>query len=185
VKKTNNMQKLLMIVLIPLLFASAVLLIITKITDVNIFDKTKELSASLPFVSEPKQKDEVENSPVLEQRVVTLQAEIKEKEAEVFRLQEQLDASEDEKDALLLEQEKLIYEIETLERGADSKKQKLTEIISTFEKMSAKSAAPVIINMSDAEAVQILTNLKPNILAQILEKMPPEEAAKYTTMMTE
>jgi len=180
------MQKVLMIVLIPLLFASAVLLIITKITDVNIFDKTKELSASLPFVSEPKQKEEeVENSPVLEQRVVTLQAEIKEKEAEVFRLQEQLDASADEKEALLVEQEKLIYEIETLERGTDSKKQKLTEIISTFEKMSAKSAAPVIINMSDAEAVQILTNLKPNILAQILEKMPPEEAAKYTSMMTE
>lgn len=179
------MQKVLMIVLIPLLFASAVLLIITKITDVNIFDKTKELSANLPFVSEAKVKDEVKNDPVLEERVVTLQAEIKEKEAEVFHLQEQLDASADEKDALLLEQEKLIYEIETLERGESSEKQKMTEIISTFEKMSAKSAAPVIINMSDAEAVQILTSLKPTILAQILEKMPPEEAAKYTSMMTE
>ena len=174
-----------MVVLIPLLFASAVLLIIAKITDVNIFDKTKELTENLPFVSETKVENEKENDPELEEHVVSLQAKIKEKEAEVFQLQQQLDTSAEEKDELLIEQEKLIHEIKSLERGTDSKKQKLTEIISTFEKMSAKSAAPVLINMSDAEAIQILTNLKPDNLASILEKMPPEEAAKYTTLMTE
>ena len=181
------MQKVLMVVLIPLLFASAVLLIIAKITDVNIFDKTKELAANLPFVSEPKVKNDKEDEPdlVLEERVVTLQAEIKEKEAEVFQLQQQLDTSADEKEELLIEQEKLINEIKALESGADSTKQKSTEIISTFEKMSAKSAAPIIINMSDAEALQILTNLKPDNLASILERMAPEEAARYTTLMTE
>ena len=47
-------------------------------------------------------------------------------------------------------------------RGEDRAKQKFTEIVSTFEKMSAKSAAPVITNMSDAEAIQILTSLKPD-----------------------
>ena len=176
-----------MVVLIPLLFASAVLLIIAKITDVNIFDKTKELATNLPFVSEPNVKNDKEDEPdlMLEERVVTLQAEIKEKEAKVFQLQEQLDTSEDEKEGLLIEQEKLINEIKTLESGTDSTKQKSTEIISTFEKMSAKSAAPIIINMSDTEAIQILTNLKPDKLASILERMPPEEAARYTTLMTE
>ena len=49
-----------------------------------------------------------------------------------------------------------------LKRGEESTKQKFTEIVSTFEKMSAKSAAPVITKMSDAEAIQILTNLKPD-----------------------
>lgn len=184
-KQTNKFKKVLMVVLIPLLFASAVLLIIAKITDVNIFDKTKELSANLPFVSEPKVKEEKGNDPALEERVVTLQAEIKEKEAEAHLLQQQLDTSADEKDALLIEQEKLLHKIESLESGSDLEKQKLTEIISTYEKMSAKSAAPVIINMGDAEGLQILTNLKPATLAAILEKMPPEDAAKYTTMMTE
>ena len=38
--------------------------------------------------------------------------------------------------------------------------------------------------MSDAEAIQILTNLKPDKFAAIFEKMTPEDAAKYTTMMT-
>lgn len=177
--------KILMAVLIPLLFVSAVLLIIAKVTDVNVFDKVKELSSNLPFVSESKEADGAGNDVVLEERVVGLQAEIKEKEAQVFQLQEQLDTSTDEKDALLIEQERLLYEIETLVQGADSKTSKLTEIISTFEKMSAKSAAPVITNMSDAEAIQILTNLKSDNLASILERMSPEDAAKYTTMMTE
>jgi len=38
--------------------------------------------------------------------------------------------------------------------------------------------------MSDAEAVQILTNLKSETLANILEKMTAEDAAKYTSLMT-
>ena len=37
--------------------------------------------------------------------------------------------------------------------------------------MSAKTAAPVIIKMSDAEALRILTSLKPDTVAKIYEKM--------------
>ena len=50
--------------------------------------------------------------------------------------------------------------------------------------MSAKSVAPVIVKMTDAEAIRILASLKPDTLAAVLEKMSPEDAAKYTTLMT-
>lgn len=182
-KSSGFFLKILMVVLIPLLFASAILLIIAKVTDVNVFDKAKELSQSLPFINEPLE-EKTGNDIILEERVVGLQAEIKEKEAQVFQLQQQLDASADEKEALLIEQERLLYEIEVLEQGTDSTKHKLSDVISTFEKMSAKSAAPVITNMSDAEAIQILTSLKPDVLASILERMSPEDAANYTSMLT-
>ncbi len=85
----------------------------------------------------------------------------------------------------MIEQEKLLDEIDTLNRGKDDSKTEFKEIVNTFEQMSAKSAAPVITKMSDAEAIQILTNLKPDKLAAIFEKMTPEDAAKYTTMITE
>nr|WP_225941854.1 hypothetical protein [Sporosarcina limicola] len=81
-------------------------------------------------------------------------------------------------------QEKLQDEIAVLVRGKDDSKREFKGIVSTFEQMSAKSAAPVIMKMSDAEAIRILTNLKSDTLASVLEKMPPENAAKYTTMMT-
>ena len=50
--------------------------------------------------------------------------------------------------------------------------------------MSAKTSAPVIVKMSDAEALRILTSLKPETVAKIFEKMLPEDAAKYTELMS-
>ena len=183
-RKSGAFGKIVMVILITLMFTTAVLLVIAKFNDVNVFDKAKEVTAGLPFVGDPEQKTLLADEGILEDRVVDLQAEIKEKEAEVFQLQKQLDASADEKEVLLIEQERLLGEIQALERDNDSSTQKVSEIVSTFEKMSAKSAAPVITNMSDAEAIQILSSLKTDNLASILEKMSPEDAAKYTSMMT-
>lgn len=184
-KSSGAFGKVIMVVLITLMFTTAVLLVIAKFNDVNVFDKAKEISSGLPFVGDPEKKEKEADEGILGERVITLQAEIKEKEAEVFQLQKQLDSSADEKEALLIEQEKLLGEIQALERDNDSSTQKVSEIVSTFEKMSAKSAAPVITNMSDAEAIQILASLKSDSLASILEKMSPEDAAKYTSMMTQ
>ena len=184
-KSSGAFGKVIMVVLITLMFTTAVLLVIAKFNDVNVFDKAKEISSGLPFVGDPEKKEKLADEGILGERVITLQAEIKEKEAEVFQLQKQLDSSADEKEALLIEQEKLLGDIQALERDNDSSTQKVSEIVSTFEKMSAKSAAPVITNMSDAEAIQILASLKSDSLASILEKMSPEDAAKYTSMMTQ
>lgn len=185
-KKPGIFQKLLLWILIPLLFTVAIVLIIAKFTDVNVFDKAKELTADLPIIGdeEGKDKNSGKDNLILEERVVNLQAELKEKEAELFKIQTELEVSSNEKEALLLEQERLLDEIAVLQRGDENAKQKFKEIISTFEKMSAKSAAPVITNMTDAEAIQILTSLKPDTLAAILEKMTPKDAAKYTSLMT-
>lgn len=182
--KSGTFQKLLLWVLIPLLFTTALVLIIAKFADVNVFDKAKELSGKLPFITEKKEEDPVMGDLVLEERVVTMQAEIQEKEAQLFKVQQDLDKSATENEKLLIEQEKLLDEIAVLVRDKDDSKRNFNEIVTTFEQMSAKSSAPVITKMSDAEAIRILTNLKSATLASILEKMSPEDAAKYTTMMT-
>lgn len=185
-KKPGIFQILLLWIVIPLLFALAVTLIIAKFADVNVFDKAKEVSGKLPFIGDKKEKEDdgIADNLVLEDRAVTLQAEIQEKEAQLFTLQQDLDKSADENKKLLVEQERLLDEIEQLIREKDDSKRSFQEVISTFEKMSAKSAAPVIVKMSDAEAMRILISLKPDTLAPILEKMTPEEAAKYTSLMS-
>lgn len=182
--KSGAFQKLLLWVLIPLLFTTALVLIIAKFADVNVFDKAKELSGKLPFITEEKEEDPVMGNIVLEERVVTMQAEIQEKEAQLFKVQQDLDKSASENEKLLIEQEKLLDEIAVLVRDKDNSKRDFNEIVTTFEQMSAKSSAPVITKMSDAEAMRILTNLQSDTLAAIFEKMTPEDAAKYTTMMT-
>lgn len=183
--KSNTFQKLLLWVLIPLLFTMALVLIIAKFADVNVFDKTKELTGNLPFATEKREEDPIMGDLVLEERLVTMQAEIQEKEAQLFKVQQSLDKSATENEKLLTEQGKLLDEIAVLVRDKDDSKRDFKEIVTTFEQMSAKSSAPVITKMSDAEAIRILTNLKSATLASILEKMSPEDAAKYATMMTE
>lgn len=183
-KSTRLFQEVLLWTLIPLLFTTMVLLIIAYVADVNVFDKAKEWTKSLPFINEKQVDDENFDDLVIEERVVELQAEIQDKEAQLFKLQEDLAKSDDEKQALLDEQKSLLAQIEALKMEKDDYKRDMKEIISTFEKMSAKSAAPVITKMSDAEAIEILSSLKPEVLAPILEKMSPEDAAKYTSLMT-
>ncbi|MGN7386814.1 MotE family protein [Sporosarcina sp. SAFN-015] len=183
-KSTRLFQEVLLWTLIPLLFTTMVLLIIAYVADVNVFDKAKEWTKSLPFINEKQVDDENVDDLVIEERVVELQAEIQDKEAQLFKLQEDLAKSDDEKQALLDEQKSLLAQIEALKMEKDDYKRDMKEIISTFEKMSAKSAAPVITKMSDAEAIEILSSLKPEVLAPILEKMSPEDAAKYTSLMT-
>lgn len=177
-------RDILLWTLIPLLFTTMVLLIIAYVADVNVFDKAKEWTKSLPFIADEQEKGETADDLVIEERVVELQAEIQEKEAQLYKLQDDLTKSEEEKKTLLNEQKTLLSEIETLKLEKEDYKRDMKEIISTFEKMSAKSAAPVITKMSDAEAIQILASLKPEVLAPILEKMSAEDAAKYTSLLT-
>ncbi|WOV86118.1 hypothetical protein QWT69_09135 [Sporosarcina oncorhynchi] len=183
-KGTRVFQDLLLWTLIPLLFTTMVLLVIAYVADINVFDKAKEFTQTLPFVDKEKDDEDSTEDLAMGERVVTLQAEIQEKEAALYKLQEELDKSNIEKQDLLTEQQNLLNEIELLKVQKDDSKRDMKEIISTFEKMSPKSAAPVISKMSDAEAIQILASLKPDTLAPILEKMSVEDAAKYTSLMT-
>ena len=188
-KTFGILQVLLIWVLIPLLFASAVLLIIAKVADINVFEKAAEWTESIPFLDKDQGEDGQLADAVLEDKVVSLQAEIQEKEAELFKLQSDLEKSSKDKEVLLSKQDELLAEIKELKSAQSNSAQSSTsrdmkDIVTTFESMSAKSAAPVITNMSDAEAIQILTQLKPDTLASILEKMSPKDAAKYTSLMT-
>lgn len=183
-KSTGIFQILMLWIFIPLLFATAVLLILAKFTDINVFDKAKEWTENLPFVSEINGEDAGVDNIVLQERAVSLRAEIKDKEAELFKLQSDFDKSVDEKNKLLKEQQRLVDEVARLSNEKDDTKKDFKGIIMTFEKMSAKSAAPVLIKMADTEAIRILASLKPETLAAVLEKMAPEDAAKYTTLLT-
>lgn len=176
-------QGLLIWVLIPLLFVTMVLLIIANVADVNIFDKAKQLTEELPLVGKKAEKEQ-DSVLTSDEEFISLNAEIKDREAQLLSVQEELSKSEEEKTSLQAEIDRLKDEIEQLKIQQMDSKREMKEIVTTFENMSPKSAAPVIIKLSDAEAVQLLANLKPETLASILEKMPAEDAAKYTSLLT-
>ncbi|WP_158541011.1 MotE family protein [Sporosarcina sp. BI001-red] len=177
-------QMLLAWFVIPLIFAIAVLLIIAKVADVNVVDKAKEWTASVPAFEQKKQDSSTKkDKKVLEERVVVMKEELKQKEQQLMDIQEDLKKSNSKNEELTIAQEKLQAEILVLKRTNDDSKKEFGQLVSTFEQMSAKSAAPVITKMDDAQALQLLSQMKANTLAAVLEKMSPEDAAKYTALL--
>lgn len=184
-RKTGSFfQMLLAWFVIPLIFAIAVLLIIAKVADVNVVEKAKEWTTSVPVLEQKKQDSSTKkDKKILEERVVAMKEELKQKEQQLMGIQEDLKKSNAKNEELVLAQEKLQAEILVLQRTNDDTKKEVGQLVSTFEQMSAKSAAPVITEMDDAQALQLLSQMKANTLAAILEKMSAKDAAKYTALL--
>lgn len=181
-KKPGFFQKLFFWVIIPLTFAIAVLLIVANFTNTNIFSFADKAIDKVPFVS--SKGDEQKDNPMLNSdKVVSLQAEIQEKEAEVTKLQTEVDNKTAENEELTLEIEKLKFEIEKLQRQTNEYKMEFDDILKTYESMSAKKAAPIITAMSDEDALRILSSMKSDTLAELFTKMSAEDAARYTKLL--
>jgi flagellar protein FlbB len=183
VKSPGIFQKLFFWFLIPILFVVAVLLVIASFTNTNVFEKAKEITDTLPFVS--SQEEAPHSMPIDSQKVVELQAEIEEKEAQIEQLQSQLESANAKNQEALILQEELEYEIQKLKNEQVVSKQEFTEIISAFEKMSAKEAAPIFVEMNENEAIKILSQLKATTLSEILSKMNPADAARFTERLAQ
>lgn len=184
-KSPGFFKKFFYLFLIPLMFVIAIALIIASVTEYNVFKMADDVVEKIPFIKSDENENIVENSSLNEQKVVELQAEIQEKEIQITQLQTQIDSSALEKEQLLEEQERLLFEIEKLKRDQEETQKEFNEILSTFEKMSAKTAAPILIEMSDTESLRIMSSMKPDTLSAIFTKMSPADAARYTELLSQ
>lgn len=182
-KKIGFFQMLFYWLVIPVTFTLAIILIIAQFTNTNVFTMVDNVVEKLPFVD--SEKEIVKESAISQEKVVSLQAEIQEKEAQVTKLQSEVDSANAKNEEFVIEIERLKYEIETLKREQNETKKGASEILKTFETMSAKKAAPIIIELSDDEAVRILAGMKTDTLSAVLSNMTPAQAAKYTELLSQ
>lgn len=183
-KPAGYFKKFVYLFLIPLMFTVALILGVTTVTGTNVFKLAGNVTEKIPFMNKGE-SEEVENSSLSEEKIVTLQAEIQEKEAQITQLQTEIESAVVEKDELLAEQERLQFEIEKLKRDQEETQKEFKDILSTFEKMSAKTAAPILVQMSDTESLRIMSNMKPDTLSAIFTKMSPADAARYTELLSQ
>lgn len=176
-KSPGFFQKFFAWVIIPLLFVIAILLVVAQFTNTNIFEKASEM---LPRTDEETPASAID----MDNKIVELQAQIQEKDAQIEKLQSELNTALAENENHIAIQKELRKRIEELESGKQESKKDLKEIVNTYEKMSAKAVAPIIVEMKDEQALEILSNLKPDTLSQVLAKMDPKEAARYTELLS-
>jgi len=180
-QKSGKIQWFLFAIVIPVIFSILVTIIVMTYYGVNVFEKTKEISdkISMPvFQTDEKQKEKTTTD--YNQKIVDLQAEIKDKEAEIQSLESIIDSRDKNLQKIEAEKEQLQKEINEFKQTQTTSDVETKEIVKTYETMSAKKAAPIITQMSDDDAIQILANLKPATLAKVLEQMDPEDAARLT-----
>ena len=183
-KKQSRFQSFIFIFFIPMLFAITVALIVMTILGVNVFELTKEYSQKLPFVSSAIDEENPKTMEKMEAKMIELEAEIKDREAKISKLETELENKDEEISQVQLEKERLEEEIAELTAMKEENKRAFKDIIKTYETISAKKAAPILSQMSEEEALQILSNIKADTLAAIMEKMEPADAARYTELLT-
>ena len=182
-KKYNKIQWFFIVIVIPALFSIAVAMVVASVAGINVFEKAKEYSEKIPFLSS-EEKGTDEQILEMDQKLTELKAEVKDREAAISDMETNLEGKDQEIETLKLEKEQLQIQIDDLILAQEDGKRQFKEIVSTYETMSAKKAAPIITEMNDEEAMKILSSLKPATLAAILEKMNAADAAKYTAQLT-
>ncbi|MFD2443524.1 MotE family protein [Bacillus sp. CGMCC 1.16607] len=182
--KTNRFQWFLVVVIIPLLFAITVTIIVMTIAGINVFETVNKYGQKLPFVSSYFADNDSQSLEKLESDIVDLEASIKDGEAKIEKLESQLGNKDEEIEKYKLEKEQLEMQISELMAIQEENKRAFKEIVQTYETISAKKAAPIVVNLKEEEALKILTNVKAETLASILENMSAKDAAKYTELLT-
>ena len=184
VKKYSKIQWFFIIIVIPALFAIAVAMVVASVAGINVFEKAKEYSGIIPFISSEEKVTEQQELLKMDQKLTELKAEVKDREAAISDLKTNLEGKDQEIENLKLGKEQLEMQIDDLILAQEDGKRQFKEIVSTYETMSAKKAAPILTQMNDDEALKILSSIKPATLAAILEKMNATDAAKYTVQLT-
>jgi len=177
-KAPGIFQKIFYIIIIPLLFVIALLLIVAQFSGTNVFEKVTE------WIPKAETETPTEETFQHQSKIVALEADIQEKEAQLLELQQELDEALLENQQQIAIQEDLKKQIRELQAAQTSSKKEFNEIVSTYEQMTSKKAAAILVEMNDEEALKILSNLKPNTLSSILSKMDPSKAAHFTEQLS-
>ncbi|MDQ0270227.1 MotE family protein [Cytobacillus purgationiresistens] len=183
-KKGNLLQKTLMIGIFSLFGIIAIVLLISTILGFNIFEATKKYGQNIPIISAIFQEDQTKVIAAMEEQMLELEAEVKDREAFISQLEGQLENKDKDLKRSQLEKDRLDGEINELLAIKNDNKRAFKDIVKTYEAMSPKKAAPILAGMNEEDAIRILSEIKPNTLAGILEKMDPNVAAKYTNLLT-
>ena len=187
-KKTSKLQWFLFVVFIPLLFTISIALLILTFSGINVFEQGKKYAGQLPFISQWVEGTEANEKKKLQEQLVELKATIVEKEKQLTKAKKAIKEKEAEIDTLKQEIARLQAEKEQVQEPTTTPPTEQTstprvDVVKMYETMSPRKAAEIIPQMSDQEAVNLLSKLKTDKVAAILEKMDAQNAAKYTSLL--
>ncbi|MFJ7751936.1 MotE family protein [Peribacillus muralis] len=197
--ETNGMEELeeskiskfqwFLVIFIPLIFAVTVALIVLTVAGVNVAEKAKDMSAKIPFITSDKKDEdrgnEARNDEKVSIKLEKLETEIVNKQKEIDKLEGIIDTRDKSIEKAEAEKQQLQMEMNQLKESQTGKDKAFKDIIRTYETMAPKKSAPIITEMNDQDALEILSSMKAATLAKVLENMSAADAARLTKKLAE
>ena len=177
-RKLSVFQWILYAGIIPVITVSAILLIVLTLTGHNFFKEAEKL----PIIGNLFSSKEQASSDLYEEyerELNELRAQLKDEQLKNDEMEKELEEKEQEIAELEAENEGLKEEINTLLESNSEERKNTDSMIKTFEKMSPKNAANILIQMDETTALNMMANLREQTLADILEKMPPSKRRNF------
>ena len=185
-KEYSRFQWFLFVILIPSIFTLLVVFVLLSVAGFKPLGVMKDVVAKIPAVSSLFSDEKKEQNPEEDEiEIADLESEIQEKETKITQLENELVKKSDEIEALENEINNLSDELVKLQKERLAKSKSLNELTKMYELMSPKNAAKIIPNLQEEEAREILSSIDTEKLAAIFEKMAPEDAAKFTQLITQ
>lgn len=164
-------------IIIPFLIVLLLLFLYGLVFRVNIFELARDYLAEQDRIAALTSEHEF-----YEKQLERMKEELESERTRNEQLQEQIEEKEREIAELTLEVEQREQE-RTASASEKAEVKSDASLVKTFLAMKPKHAASIIIQMEEDVALDILVALDEEALAAILEKMPPEKAANFTSRL--
>lgn len=183
-KKTNPILWILFAIVIPLMVVSVIAVFVLSLVGVDVTGWMKEKGSNIPVVSSLVTTDEEKDlQRQLEQANETIENQAEEIEA----LNQEIEHLEGIIEDLELDMERIENRNESeeslLEDSDLTDEEEMKRVASSFRKMDPESAAQIIQNLDQTNAIAILSNLSGDVRGDILAEMEPRQAAEIMTAM--
>lgn len=182
-KKRNPFLIFIFAIVLPVILAGTLAIFTLAFVGVDVAGWMKDRTQNVPVVGNLVQSDEEkELTRKLERALET----IDEQKEQIEEYEQEIESMRNIIDDLELENKKLANQAEDEEESENGEEQQdeIKRTASSFRKMDPEKAAPIIQNMDNAIAVEILASLSADVRGNILAEMEPKNAAELTTMLS-
>ncbi|MGP4068043.1 MotE family protein [Halobacillus sp. B29] len=172
----SKLQWFFLVIIIPIVFAITLAWIVLTLLGVNVTEQAGKYVSKVPGMSQSASVAEEENTKSNKKEV---QSSLDAKNEEIELLEEELSAKQTEIDELEQKVVKLEADVKSAQEVKEEKpeNEKVMDMAASFQQMEPEEAAPIVENMSQDLAIQVLENVASEERGLIFGQMSPEAAA--------
>lgn len=194
-KSYSKLEWLFYIIILPMLFTAILAGVFMSFLGYDVVATLKNSVSSLPVVNQYVDGDESGNEQgevgpseqekisQLESEIATLNEELDYKQQTIDELNKSLEGRNLTISDLEAEIKELTTQLETKSEMQQNWQENMAELSKMYKAMPPSKSAPIIANLTEMEAIQILNGMSSTDRAKIFEKMTPEKAATLTSLL--